>query len=115
AMRALDARGQVTFGGRLSAQARGWLGFLARRMERAGHTGDFRNPQRIRAWARGIATDISTAAGISTAAAPSAGGVRSVAAMPSAGDISSAGDVSSGAGNPSTAGRQSGDPGAGQR
>lgn len=29
AMRALGARGQVTFGGRLSAEARGWLGYVA--------------------------------------------------------------------------------------
>jgi menaquinone-dependent protoporphyrinogen oxidase len=60
AMRTLHARGHVTFGGRLSAEARGWLGFLARRMEREGHAGDFRNPQRVRAWARGIAAEITS-------------------------------------------------------
>jgi menaquinone-dependent protoporphyrinogen oxidase len=58
AMRALHARGHITFGGRLSVETRGWLGFVARRMERDGHGGDFRNPQRVRAWARGIATEI---------------------------------------------------------
>jgi menaquinone-dependent protoporphyrinogen oxidase len=64
AMRALNARGHVTFGGRLSAQARGWLGFVARRMEREGHTGDFRNPPRVRAWARGIAAELTSAADV---------------------------------------------------
>jgi menaquinone-dependent protoporphyrinogen oxidase len=58
AMRALEARGHVTFGGRLNEQARGWLGFVARTMVREGHGGDFRDPQRIRAWARGIAEEI---------------------------------------------------------
>jgi menaquinone-dependent protoporphyrinogen oxidase len=61
AMRALHARGHITFGGRLSAEARGWLGFLARRMASEGHGGDFRNPQRVWAWARGIAAEITSA------------------------------------------------------
>ena len=61
AMQLLQARAHVTFGGRLTAEAHGWLGFLARRMERENHSGDFRNPQRIRAWARGIATEITSA------------------------------------------------------
>lgn len=61
AMRALRARGHVTFGGRLSEEARGWLGFVARRMASEGHGGDFRNPQRVRAWARGIAAEITSA------------------------------------------------------
>ncbi|GDY30461.1 flavodoxin [Gandjariella thermophila] len=51
----LRARQHVTFGGRLSEQARGWV---ARRMVRDGLCGDYRNPDRIRAWARGIAADI---------------------------------------------------------
>jgi menaquinone-dependent protoporphyrinogen oxidase len=59
AMRDLRAREHVTFGGRLTAQARGWLGFVARRMEDEGHAGDFRNPARVRAWARGVAAEIS--------------------------------------------------------
>lgn len=58
AMRALGARGQVTFGGRLSDEARGWLGFVSRRMAREGHGGDFRNPERVRAWARQIAAEL---------------------------------------------------------
>jgi menaquinone-dependent protoporphyrinogen oxidase len=58
AMRQLNARSHVTFGGRLNDDARGWLGFLARRMTREGHGGDFRNPERIRAWARGLAMEI---------------------------------------------------------
>jgi menaquinone-dependent protoporphyrinogen oxidase len=58
AMELLQAREHVTFGGRLTAEAHGWLGFVARRLEHEGHAGDFRNPERIRAWARGIATEI---------------------------------------------------------
>jgi menaquinone-dependent protoporphyrinogen oxidase len=61
AMQLLPARGHVTFGGRLSAEAHGWLGFIARRMKREGDTGDFRNPERIRAWARGVAAEITSA------------------------------------------------------
>jgi menaquinone-dependent protoporphyrinogen oxidase len=63
AMRLLGARGHVTFGGRLTAEARGWLGFLARRMARDGHAGDFRNPAKVRAWARAVAADIAAPAG----------------------------------------------------
>jgi menaquinone-dependent protoporphyrinogen oxidase len=58
AMRQLHAREHVTFGGRLNAEARGWLGFLARRMTNEGHGGDFRDPQRVRAWARAVAGQI---------------------------------------------------------
>jgi menaquinone-dependent protoporphyrinogen oxidase len=61
AMRALGARGHVTFGGRLTEQARGWLGFLARTTGRQGRGGDFRNPERVRAWAREIAREIEKA------------------------------------------------------
>jgi menaquinone-dependent protoporphyrinogen oxidase len=59
AMRALDARGHVTFGGRLSEDAHGWLGLVAHRMAEAGHRGDFRNPARVRAWARGVGAQIT--------------------------------------------------------
>jgi menaquinone-dependent protoporphyrinogen oxidase len=59
AMRTLHARGHITFGGRLSTEARDWLGFVARHMAREGRDGDFRNPQRVRAWARGIAPEIA--------------------------------------------------------
>ncbi|MEV4701790.1 flavodoxin domain-containing protein [Actinoplanes sp. NPDC049316] len=61
AMQLLQARGHVTFGGRMTTEAHGWLGFVARRMEHEGHSGDFRNPERIRAWARGIAAEITSA------------------------------------------------------
>ncbi|HEU4421703.1 MAG TPA: flavodoxin domain-containing protein [Pilimelia sp.] len=60
AMHELRARGHVTFGGRLSDDARGWLGLVARRMAREGHSGDFRNPDRVRAWARDIAAHIQS-------------------------------------------------------
>jgi menaquinone-dependent protoporphyrinogen oxidase len=60
AMHEIGAREHVTFGGRMTAEARGWLGFLARRMARTGHAGDFRNPQRVRAWAREVAAQIRT-------------------------------------------------------
>lgn len=60
AMRLLQGREHVTFGGRLTAEAHGWLGFVARRMEDEGHAGDFRDPQRIRSWARGIAAEITS-------------------------------------------------------
>jgi menaquinone-dependent protoporphyrinogen oxidase len=59
AMTALGAREHVTFGGRLSEETRGWLGFVARRMAREAHGGDFRNPERVRAWARTIAGQLT--------------------------------------------------------
>ena len=58
AMHELAAREHVTFGGRMTGEARGWLGFLARRMAREGHAGDFRNPDRVRSWARDVAAHI---------------------------------------------------------
>jgi len=58
ATRALRARGQVTFGGRLSDEAHGWLGIVARRIASEGHGGDFRNPQRVRGWARDVAAEL---------------------------------------------------------
>ena len=58
AMRELSARAHVTFGGRMTSEAHGWLGHLARVLAREGHAGDFRNPQRVRAWAREIAAEI---------------------------------------------------------
>jgi len=59
-MRALHAHEHVTFGGRLSAEAHGWLGFITRRMASEGYGGDFRNPQRVRAWARRVAAEIKS-------------------------------------------------------
>ena len=61
AMLQLKASSHMTFGGRLNDAARGWLGFVARRMTREGHGGDFRDPERIRAWARDIAAEIRPA------------------------------------------------------
>ncbi|MBM2616302.1 flavodoxin [Actinoplanes sp. LDG1-06] len=58
ALRDLPAREHVTFGGRMTSEAHGWLGHLARLMAREGHAGDFRNPERVRGWARGVAADI---------------------------------------------------------
>ena len=56
----LGAREHITFGGRLTEQARG---FLARAMVRNGRGGDFRNPQRIAAWAQAIADQLLTDSG----------------------------------------------------
>jgi menaquinone-dependent protoporphyrinogen oxidase len=61
ALRDLPARVHVTFGGRMTSEAHGWLGFIARHLAREGHAGDFRNPDRVRAWARGIAAEIVAA------------------------------------------------------
>ena len=52
---ATNARGHATFGGRLTEEAHG---FMARAMVRGGHGGDFRNPERIRAWAKDIAHEL---------------------------------------------------------
>jgi len=61
AMRALHACGHIMFRGRLSAEARGWPGFDTRLMASKGHDGDFRKPERVREWARGIAAEIASA------------------------------------------------------
>lgn len=58
AMRKLPAAEHVTFGGRMTSQARGWLGHLAQQLAHQGRSGDFRNPQRVRRWARDIAARI---------------------------------------------------------
>lgn len=52
AARLLQVRQHVTFGGQLTAGAKG---FIARAMARNGRGGDFRNPERIRSWTRSIA------------------------------------------------------------
>jgi menaquinone-dependent protoporphyrinogen oxidase len=57
AARALQVRQHVTFGGQLTDTAKG---FVARAMVRNGHGGDFRDPERIRAWARSIATTLQS-------------------------------------------------------
>lgn len=51
----LAARGHATFGGRLTADAKG---FIARAMVRNGHGGDFRNPDRIATWTRQLAATL---------------------------------------------------------
>ena len=61
AVGALRARGHATFGGRITVDSHGWLGVLGRRMTEEGHGGDFRNPERVRAWARMVAADIAGA------------------------------------------------------
>jgi menaquinone-dependent protoporphyrinogen oxidase len=58
ALRCLPAREHVTFGGRMTSEAHGWLGVLGRQLAQQGHAGDFRNPQRVRAWAREIAAHV---------------------------------------------------------
>jgi menaquinone-dependent protoporphyrinogen oxidase len=73
ALHALQGRGHVTFGGRLSPDAHGWMGFVARRMAGEGHGGDFRNPERVRAWTRRIAVEIRAAR---TPAGQEPGGTR---------------------------------------
>ncbi len=55
AVRRIGARGETTFGGVLRRDAKGWLaGALA---EKTG--GDFRRPERVRAWADEIAADVA--------------------------------------------------------
>jgi hypothetical protein len=53
----IGAQGHVTFGGRLEPTAKG---FPASAMAKT-HGGDWRNVERIRAWAAGIATSLPTA------------------------------------------------------
>jgi menaquinone-dependent protoporphyrinogen oxidase len=60
ALAALGGRAHVTFGGKAGEPAHSWLGQEAGRL--AGGGGDFRNPARVRAWARTVAAEISAAA-----------------------------------------------------
>lgn len=55
AMRRLDAREHITFGGRLTTEAKG---FIARAIVRNGHGGDFRNPERVKEWTAKIASEL---------------------------------------------------------
>jgi menaquinone-dependent protoporphyrinogen oxidase len=59
ALQQLGAREHVTFGGRLTDQAKG---FVARAMVRNGRGGDFRNPARVAAWSRSIVAQLRTTA-----------------------------------------------------
>jgi menaquinone-dependent protoporphyrinogen oxidase len=66
-MQRIGARGHATFGGRLEPGARG---FLARQMAKT-HAGDWRDPDRVGAWAAGIvATLRHEAVAADPAAAP---------------------------------------------
>lgn len=51
----IGARGHITFGGKLTADATGWI---AQSMVKGGSGGDFRNLERIRNWARGVGAEI---------------------------------------------------------
>ncbi|MGW5613037.1 flavodoxin domain-containing protein [Streptomyces sp. NPDC003877] len=59
-MERLDARGHVTFGGRLEEGAKGWVAGM---ILRSGKGGDFRDFTAIEAWAERIASELATAAG----------------------------------------------------
>lgn len=73
-MDSVGAQGHVTFGGRLSPDARG---FPASAMAKT-HAGDWRNPEHIRAWATAVAHDLPTARP-RVAVAPPGGSVWRVA------------------------------------
>ncbi|MFE2264516.1 flavodoxin domain-containing protein [Streptomyces griseosporeus] len=52
----IDARGHVTFGGRLEEGARGWV---ARMILKSGKGGDFRDFDQIERWAAGVAGELT--------------------------------------------------------
>lgn len=51
----VDSREHVTFGGRLTEDARGRI---ARQLLKQGRGGDYRDEARVRRWAQGIATEL---------------------------------------------------------
>jgi menaquinone-dependent protoporphyrinogen oxidase len=55
-MQRVHARGHTTFGGRLAADA---TGFIARALVRQGRVGDWRDLAAVRAWAQGLAIDLA--------------------------------------------------------
>lgn len=57
-MRRLGARDHITFGGSITA---GTPGLFARALVREGKGGDFRNPERIQAWAHHIGAELAAA------------------------------------------------------
>lgn len=63
----VGARGHETFGGRLAPDAEG---FMARKMVEGGHGGDFRNFDRVRAWAGEVARSLSAPAAYQPEPAP---------------------------------------------
>lgn len=54
-MKRLHVRGHVTFGGRLAEDAKG---FIASKMAKNGHAGDFRDFDQARAWAFDLAAEL---------------------------------------------------------
>jgi menaquinone-dependent protoporphyrinogen oxidase len=56
-MEQVNARGHVTFGGRLEANAQG---FVAQAMAKNGRVGDWRDEEDVSAWAHGVASELST-------------------------------------------------------
>ena len=65
-MKDVRARGHATFGGRLTADAKG---FIASKMART-RAGDWRDPMQIHDWARQIASSLTAAAPTAHAPAP---------------------------------------------
>ena len=55
AIEQVQARGHETFGGKLTADAHGWI---ARKMVEGGRGGDFRDRAHVVAWAHEIASDL---------------------------------------------------------
>jgi menaquinone-dependent protoporphyrinogen oxidase len=55
-MEQVNARGHVTFGGRLSADAKGWI---AQKLAKT-HSGDFRNTAAIESWAEKICAEMES-------------------------------------------------------
>jgi menaquinone-dependent protoporphyrinogen oxidase len=67
-MRRTGARGHATFGGRLVAHPRGILArWMARRI-----TGDWRDPEQIRAWANDVARSLASFERVAAPAGPAA-------------------------------------------
>ncbi|MER7730021.1 flavodoxin domain-containing protein [Streptomyces erythrochromogenes] len=58
-MERLGAREHITFGGSLTADT---PGLVAKTIVRHGKGGDFRNPERIQAWAHHISSELTSAA-----------------------------------------------------
>jgi menaquinone-dependent protoporphyrinogen oxidase len=59
-MAKIGARGHATFGGRLTADTKGWI---ARKIVEGGHGGDFRDMDAVAAWTRSVAAELATSPG----------------------------------------------------